>query len=108
MLQAWQTPLQGVAQQRPWAQLFELQSWFRLQSAPFARLPQEFRSQTFPSAHCALLPQYVEHRSPLQPRNGAHDRGAGTAQALFWHVPAAVSVFVPESQRPARQTVPAG
>jgi hypothetical protein len=108
MLQAWQTPLQGVAQQRPCAQLFDVQSWLRLHSAPFARLPQEFRSQRFPSAHWALLPQYVEQRSPLQPRNGAHDRGAGTAQAPFWQVPAAVSVLVPGSQRPARQTVPAG
>lgn len=77
-LQAMQVPLQADEQQRPCAQIpGAAQSSLRLQTEPMGRLPQELFSQTLPATHWASLWQYVAQRLPLQPRKGAHERGAG-------------------------------
>ncbi len=107
-LHAMQAPLHAVAQQRPWAQIpAPAQSSFRLQMDPTGRLPHDpLLSHTLPVTHCASFWQDVEQRLPLQPRKGAHERGADAWQDPFAHTPTPVSLLATPSQRAARHAVP--
>jgi hypothetical protein len=95
---------QAVAQQTPWAQLFDPHSARSEQKAPFGLSPHEFPTHTLPGAQFASAEHAPKHLLPLQ-ANGTHDSASGATQ-----VPVALQVdsgvYLLLSQCSGAQTVP--
>ena len=70
---------QAVAQQTPWAQLFDMHSAPAEQKAPFGFRPHELPVQTLPVEQFASTAQLPKHLLPLQ-ANGTQEIASGATQ----------------------------
>jgi hypothetical protein len=95
----------AVAQQTPWAQVFEMHSAPAEQKAPFGFFPHEVATHTLPGEQLASTEQLPKHLLPLH-ANGTQAIASGATQ-LPVALQVASGVYLLLSQCSAAQTVPA-
>jgi hypothetical protein len=96
---------QAVAQQTPWAQVFEMHSAPAEQKAPFGFFPHEVATHTLPGEQLVSTEQLPKHLLPLHAKGTQAIASGATQLPVALHVDSGVYLLL--SQCSAAQTVPA-